>query len=105
MCGGVLTDEWGKTNIEGLFAVGETACTGLHGANRLASNSLLEAIVFAHRAAKASSKTVERFKSNPPPSIPEWNLGMATDSDGCRNFADMGRSETFYVELRRHCAH
>ncbi len=81
MCGGVLTDEWGKTNIEGLFAVGETACTGLHGANRLASNSLLEAIVFAHRAAKASSKTVERFKSNPPPSIPEWNLGMATDSD------------------------
>src|SRR5437867_7338331 len=53
MMGGVKTDLWGRTSVPGLYAAGETACTGVHGANRLASNSLLEGLVFGARAGQA----------------------------------------------------
>jgi L-aspartate oxidase len=70
-CGGIVTDEFGRTNIHRLFASGEVASTGLHGANRLASNSLLESAVFSHRAAiqAASELTSIDFNEN----VPDWN--------------------------------
>jgi len=80
MCGGVLTDHNGLTNVSNLYAIGETSCTGLHGANRLASNSLLEAVVFAHRAAqhcreqKYPDMTMLR-------GVPKWDNMGTTDSD------------------------
>ncbi len=73
LCGGIKTDENGQTSIENLFAAGEVASTGLHGANRLASNSLLEAVVFAHRAAIASSKIISEINSETINRIPDWN--------------------------------
>jgi L-aspartate oxidase len=63
MCGGVWADDWGRTSIEHLYAVGEVSCTGLHGANRLASTSLLEGLVWGHRAARAILKTREAAAS------------------------------------------
>lgn len=80
MCGGVVTDKNGATDIGGLYACGETACTGLHGANRLASNSLLEALVFGHRAAvRAAEEFPDRQEGRM--SVPPWNPGGAVDSD------------------------
>jgi L-aspartate oxidase len=76
-CGGIKTDEWGRTSIRNLYACGECASTGLHGANRLASNSLLEAMVFAHRSAMdAIQKVVDiDFKQG----IPDWNASGTTE--------------------------
>ena len=81
MCGGLLTDHNGHTNLENLYAIGEVACTGLHGANRLASNSLLEALVFARRAFEHSSKALEGKRRQPVPKAPQWDPGCATDSE------------------------
>jgi L-aspartate oxidase len=78
-CGGVLTDVDGQTDIAGLYAVGEAACTGLHGANRLASNSLLEALVCAHRAAQKAIATHPADIDNI--AIPLWQSGNATNAD------------------------
>jgi L-aspartate oxidase len=77
-CGGVIANVDGETEIPGLFAAGEVACTGLHGANRLASNSLLEALVVAHRAARKAHALREssEFKQ-----LPEWQSGDASDAD------------------------
>ncbi|HUB08639.1 MAG TPA: L-aspartate oxidase [Myxococcales bacterium] len=78
-CGGVDTDLHGQTDVAGLLAIGEVACTGLHGANRLASNSLLEGLVFAHAAAAAAAEIAGQSKL--PSSVPEWDVGKAVDSD------------------------
>ncbi|MDX1776796.1 MAG: L-aspartate oxidase, partial [Desulfobulbales bacterium] len=77
MCGGVMTDMWGRTNIENLYALGETACTGLHGGNRLASNSLLEAVVFAHQAYLQCCKEKEKILKTSFHESPEWSTGKA----------------------------
>jgi L-aspartate oxidase len=78
-CGGVLTNIDGETEVAGLLAVGEVACTGLHGANRLASNSLLEALVCAHRA---SGKAIANSKSHTTEfNIPAWQSGNAHNPD------------------------
>lgn len=80
VCGGVRTDLWGESSIPGLFVAGEAACTGLHGANRLASNSLLEATVFGFRAAHASQKYIEGPLLEAD-AIPDWDPGKAVPSD------------------------
>ena len=78
-CGGIVTDEFGRTDIENLYAAGECACVGLHGANRLASNSLLEGVVFGTRSAKhAISSSAADINSD---SVPEWDSGTAVSSD------------------------
>jgi L-aspartate oxidase len=79
-CGGVLTDENGASTLPGLHAIGEVACTGLHGANRLASNSLLEAGVLAHRCIGSIVRTPPA-KDAGPASLPEWVSGDAHDVD------------------------
>ncbi|MDM0113775.1 L-aspartate oxidase [Variovorax sp. J22R133] len=76
-CGGVMSDLSGRTDLPGLYAIGETACTGLHGANRLASNSLVECMVFARAAAKAIADTPPRRVAEVPP----WDPSRVTDAD------------------------
>ena len=84
-CGGVETDENGASSLPGLYAIGEVACTGLHGANRLASNSLLEACVLAHRcvetitAQAAESATADAWLADVE--LPDWKTGSAVDVD------------------------
>jgi len=76
-CGGIKTDEWGRTSITNLYASGEAACTGLHGANRLASNSLLEAMVFAHRCFLDSCEKIDSIQIRED--LPEWNAQGTSD--------------------------
>jgi len=103
MCGGVATDSMAATDIKNLFAAGETACTGLHGANRLASNSLAEAMVFSSRAAGSLIKCARRKKKIPE--IPIWKTYGARPSDEAvvisQNWDEIRRFMWNYVGIVR----
>ncbi len=76
-CGGIHTDLGGRTDLQGLHAIGEAAYTGLHGANRLASNSLVECMVFA----RAAARDIEATPLPAPPEVPPWDVSQVTDAD------------------------
>ncbi len=105
-CGGVLTDVNGKTTLRGLFAVGEVGCTGLHGANRLASNSLLEGNVVARRALVEMMKLYPPGKiASDPPEIPAWEHGDTAEPDELvviyHNWDEIRRLMWDYVSIVR----
>lgn len=100
-CGGVVTDLDGRTDLAGLYAVGETAYTGLHGANRLASNSLVECMVYARAAATA----IARGPAAPVPALPAWDDSRVTDADEAvvisHNWDELRRFMWDYVGIVR----
>ena len=102
-CGGVVTDQRGRTDVEGLWAVGEVAFTGLHGANRMASNSLLEGLVFAGAAARDIDVTLDERAA--PPELPAWDETFVTDSDEevvvAHNWDELRRFMWDYVGIVR----
>ena len=105
-CGGVVSDLSGKTSVRGLFAVGEVACTGLHGANRLASNSLLEGNVMARRALSEIMRLYPPGKDIPyAPEIPAWESGNAAPPDELVNiyhaWDEIRRTMQDYVSIVR----
>ncbi len=88
-CGGVWTDEWGRTRIRDLYAVGEVACTGLHGANRLASTSLLEGLVWGDRAAR-DIRSRKEYPVPRPEEVPHWEEeGLEEEADPALIWRDM----------------
>lgn len=87
-CGGVAADEWGRSSIENLYAIGEVSCTGLHGANRLASTSLLEGLVWGHRAAQHIGGIFDQPPA--PADVPPWDeSGLVADADPALIQGDM----------------
>ncbi len=101
MCGGVVVDKQGSTSLPGLWAIGEVTCSGLHGANRLASNSLLEGLVYGNRVAHA----LEEGQWVTPGELPEWNTGSAVPSDEAvvvsQNWDELRRFMWNYVGIVR----
>jgi len=107
-CGGVLVDEWGRTNIQNLYAVGEISCTGVHGANRLASTSLLEGLVWGNRAAQHIESVLAEMPDMDLPSggeVPQWDeTGLIAETDAALIQGDMQTIQNImwhYVGLER----
>ncbi len=102
-CGGVLVDRHGRTDLPNLYAIGEVSCTGLHGANRLASNSLLECLVFAQNAALKIAAQLDRPFDLP--NLPHWDESKVTDSDEsvviAHNWDELRRFMWDYVGIVR----
>ena len=100
-CGGVVVDQYGATDVPGLYVVGESACTGLHGANRMASNSLLECFVYAQSAAKHIASGVQESSAAPAP----WDDSRVRDSDEAviiqHNWQELRRLMWDYVGIER----
>lgn len=106
-CGGVLVDEWGRSSIQNLYAIGEVSCTGLHGANRLASTSLLEGLVWGHRAARHIEHVLNENPPHVPSSqdVPPWDeSGLVAEADPALIQGDMQTIQNImwhYVGLAR----
>ena len=100
-CGGVLTNLSGQTDLPGLYAVGEATCTGLHGANRLASNSLVECMVYA----RAAAESIRQQPRHSPPTLPQWDNSRVTDADEAvvisHNWDELRRFMWDYVGIVR----
>ncbi|KAF0100059.1 MAG: L-aspartate oxidase [bacterium] len=100
-CGGVRVDRHGRTDAERLYAIGETACTGLHGANRLASNSLLECLVYG----RAAAAHIAELPSRPAEALPDWDESRVTDADEeiviAHNWHELRRFMWDYVGIVR----
>jgi L-aspartate oxidase len=101
MCGGIVVDHDGRSSVPGLWAIGEATCSGLHGANRLASNSLLEGLVYGRRAAIACADEAAPPTAEPP----DWDVGSAAPSDEAvvvaNNWDELRRCMWNYVGIVR----
>lgn len=105
LCGGVSSDLFGRSSLPGLFVIGETACTGLHGANRLASNSLLEGLVFADQASRKLESQIKELRTKSLPDVSGWEVGDAIPSDEAviitQNWDEIRRLMWNYVGIVR----
>ena len=103
-CGGIMTDLKGRTDLDGLHAIGECTCTGLHGANRLASNSLLECVVLAHSAASDLKRRLQQRTADRQP-LPSWDESRVTDADErivvSHNWAELRQFMWDYIGIVR----